>query len=159
MNKKARENQKKRKFCYIAIPILGFITISYYWISTYLNLSRIKRSVPTIKVLALGIVSYQSRNGHYPITTRNEILFKSLDTVIKFKSNSQKVREENDGDKILVDRWGTPFKYISEDGSTFLLISAGPDKIFNTKDDFWVTDKEEGRGKAPSLREGKTQKE
>ena len=82
-----------------------------------------------------SIDGYQSKYANYPAGNQSEII-KSLcgDNLQKYQFLNIKVNQLN-SDKEYLDPWGTPFAINFSSTNSFVVSSAGKDKIWGDKDD------------------------
>ena len=85
--------------------------------------------------ISRGLSSFEQDIGEYPTTSEG------IGALIKKPAN----RENWNGPYLqpiqVADPWGTDLQYLAT-GKLFTLISAGPDKVFDTRDDVFFPDRE-----------------
>lgn len=97
----------------------GILTISLVGAADKARIAASESSMRTVKA---ALEMYYTEYAQYPPTGSLDLL-----------------RDENMITKELVDSWGMFFDYYSPSENTaFAIISAGPDKLFETDDDIWI---------------------
>ena len=97
----------------------GILTISLVGAA---DKARIEASKSSMNAVKSALEIYYVRYSEFPPTGSLELL-----------------RDENIFTKEMVDSWGMFFDYYSPAQNTaFAIISAGPDKLFETEDDIWL---------------------
>lgn len=97
----------------------GILTINLVGAADKAKIAATKTSMKTVKS---ALAMYRTEYAEYPPTGSLELL-----------------RAENMITKEMVDSWGVLFDYYSPtQNSAFAIISAGPDKQFETDDDIWM---------------------
>ena len=131
MNKRER-NRNRLGFTLLELMVViviigilgGILTINLVGAADKAKIAATESSMKTIKA---ALTMYQTQYSSYPPTGSLDIL-----------------HSENLIKKEMVDAWNMLFDYYSPtQNSAFAIISAGPDKQFETEDDIWMEADEE----------------
>jgi hypothetical protein len=126
----------------LAFLVLCLLLLSYLVveglkrIDVAAKVARIQHDVALATMIRDACLQYITEYNHLPPFVDNKQLTSALlgnnPRHIAFLSLAPK---EVNSDGEVVDRWGTPLRIIFEGASGIQVISAGPDKVFNTMDD------------------------
>ena len=118
----------------VIVASLGFVLIGILVSVKYAtSISRIKMTHTYIAQIANAVYAYAAANDAQP---------DSLDELLRPSPPDDHSGCTHCFDPILRDVWGTPFRY-TQQGTTFTITSAGPDKEFGTADDISQTNAKE----------------
>jgi hypothetical protein len=120
--------------------VAGIVFVVVFFLPIIISNPNHKPALNTICRLELAniknaIDGYQSKYANYPAGNQSEII-KSLcgDNLQKYQFLNIKVNQLN-SDKEYLDPWGTPFAINFSSTNSFVVSSAGKDKIWGDKDD------------------------
>jgi len=129
----------------VVIVIISMLAaISLPSIQKARNRAAIIRTKGIISSLETALSMYQTDMGNYPESTGSNLIL--IDALMgpmddeNWKGPYMRFKEKDmDENKNIIDTWGYPVKYkypqTEKENVPFIIVSAGPDRKFNTKDD------------------------